>query len=74
VIHCNQQVLAFAYMARHGLVWTADPSGSLMACRYTVYSPVARSRLSSGTFTGIGFSLYEAVLDYQSKTGIGFNS
>jgi hypothetical protein len=70
-----QWVLAQAYIARHRLGWAAHPSGRGMLRNYYVYNPVElQDEAVKFPNKGVGSSLYAAVLDYQKKTGIGWNS
>lgn len=73
-MNCAQDVLARAYITRHGLVWSRSSNG---------YFDVYDSDDSGWTFGivseqygthGSGTSLYDAVLDYQEKSGKGWGS
>lgn len=65
--HAAQHVMAKAYIIRHHLTTESDNLGR---GAYRVWD--------DDTFpisdTGFGRNLYEAVLDYQQKTGIGWGS
>jgi hypothetical protein len=67
---CAQRVLAEAYVARHGLVWSKRP----MVTSIPSFHVVIPGGQGPGKPVGVGYTLYEAVLDFQENSGISWGA